>query len=201
MNFFDIPLELSAQHRQDLLDFETKYSRYYYQHDYTTGEYFGLNLLLESSNIPKDSNGIQTIAFKGIRKVNPEGTFSTPDSIKKIIEMFLYQPVRWSFAKINKRVHLPTHIDGDDNRSRNTIIVFPLQPYDDRYAPCDIMRFPNSKKPIQRITFRPCYAFSTECWHRVKNNKYCRKSLQLWYGDHIETLYEKFQQGQLLKKD
>ena len=198
MNFFDIPLELSAQHRQDLLEFEIAHDTFYYKHMYR-GEKFPLNLLLESNSIEDDNadDGIDA----AILQVNPRGSFQTPDCIHKVLEMFFYQPVRWSFAKINKKDIIPTHMDGEEGRKRNTVIIFPLQPYNEHYAPCDIMRLPNSKRPLESITFRPCYAFSTECWHRVKNNKYCRKSLQLWYADHIETLYEKFQQGQLLKKD
>ena len=197
MNFFDIPLELSGQHRQDLLEFEVAHSKFYYEHSYE-GEKFALNLLLESNTI--EENNIDGVN-PDILKINPRGSFQTPNCIHKVLKMFSYQPIRWSFAKVNKKDVIPTHQDSQDSRKRNTVIIFPLQPYNEHYAPCDVMRFPNSKKPLERITFRPCYAFSTECWHRVKNNKYCRKSLQLWYADHIETLYEKFQQGQLLKKD
>ena len=199
MNFFDIPLELSAQHRQHLLEFEIAHDTFYYAEHMYRGEKFPLNLLLESTSIEDDN--VDDGANPAILQINPRGSFQTPDCIHKVLEMFSYQPVRWSFAKINKKDIIPTHMDGQDSKKRNTVIIFPLQPYNEHYAPCDIMRFPNSKKPLESITFRPCYAFSTECWHRVKNNKYCRKSLQLWYADHIETLYEKFQQGQLLKKD
>lgn len=197
MNFFDIPLELSAQHRQDLLEFEATHSKFYYEHLYQ-GKNFGLNLLLESNSIDIDN---PAIANPNIFQVNPRGSFDTPNCVKKVLDYFSYTPIRWSFAKVKEKHTIPVHRDGQDSASRDTVIIFPLQPYDQRYAPCDIMRFPNSKKPFESITFRPCYAFSTERWHRVKNNKYCRKSLQLWYGDSIEHIYTKFQQGKLLIKD
>ena len=164
MNFFDIPLELSAQHRKALLDFERKNASLYYDHT-KEHDHFYLNLLLEEK-------------------------VATPQCVQDVLSMFSYPPVTWSFVKIGKKVRLPVHLDGP--RGRKTVVVFPLQPYNENYASCDIMRFPNSKRPLQEITFRPCYAFSTERWHRVKNNKYCRKSLQLWYDDTIEDLYTRF---------
>lgn len=196
MNFFDIPIELSAQHRQELLEFEVSHNQYYYNHFYG-GKDFGLNLLLDSRTIEVESHDRNP----EILRVNPVGSFETPDCIQSILDMFRYQPVRWSFARINKKVTVPTHVDGQDSRSRNTVIMFPLQPYNEHYAPCEIMQFPNSKRPKEIITFRPCYAFSTERWHRVKNNKYCRKSLQLWYAESIETIHDMFLNSKLLKED
>ena len=213
LSYFDIPIELSPELRQELIEFENQKENHYLtvrniywsnEPDHWTNANIAqetdsaFNILFESENyIGNESSELVDV----IKQTNPPGTVGYPECVKQVIDMFQFKPDFWSFAKIPAEKVVPPHRDTDYNTgaTRRTVIIFPLEPYGEDYAACDVVGYHYIKsRPVETIKFRPCYAFSTERYHTVKNNKYCRKSLQLWYSQPIEMLHQLYNENKLI---
>jgi len=89
-----------------------------------------------------------------------------------------YNKITLTAVPANKTI--PPHTDG--NYGRNTVIIFPISPDKEHYAPC----IADNKE----IPYMDCYAFNTQIEHTVVNNNNRRLSLQLWLDISIEQALE-----------
>lgn len=210
LSYFDIPIELSPELRQELIELENRKEDHHLKSKkvyYTWKNEFNH---WANANISPETDSAFSLLFESKNYIGHESSqlvdvieqsISYPECVKQVIDMFQFKPNFWSFAKIPAGKVVPPHTDTVYNggTSRRTVIIFPLEPYGKNYAPCDVVGYTYIKtKPIETIKFRPCYAFSTERYHSVKNNKYCRKSLQLWYSQPIEELHQLYNENKLI---
>lgn len=98
---------------------------------------------------------------------------------RPILSKFKIEPDNISIIKIQPNLLVDWHVDAP-NFKRNTVIIFPLCPQIEDYAPCE------TKQGL--IAPSECYAFNTTVMHKVQNNQYLRLSLQLFFQQGIHEL-------------
>ena len=102
------------------------------------------------------------------------------EALEEVLKDFSVKPNEIAIIRVEPNKVVDWHVDNPKFR-RNTVIIFPLTPEGKDYAACETDNGP--------IPFSDCYAFNTNVRHRVVNNQYERLSLQLFFDEDIETLW------------
>lgn len=155
MKYFKINKNLSDDFKKELVLFaKSNKDKYYYHNSTISNEYTNLNFLF------------------------------TNHSLYDIIEkMFPIKGNTTAILNVPASKNILPHTDGV-NLKRTSVVIFPLWPDADRYAPCYIEG--------EKIPFMNCYAFNTQKTHWINNNSWERFSLQIFYDIPIEELYEQY---------
>lgn len=162
MDYFRINFELPLELREQILEFSRSYEWV---------QCFGSN-----SSIYMNMDGIEL----------------SKDLSNQVTSYFKMKPNMCALTRIPPKKEVLPHIDGDVIYTRNSVIMFPLQPYSLDYAPYHAI------ESGEYVSFSPCFVVATSHIHGVKNNEYERINLQLSYGLEIEDMYEAHCQGLLL---
>lgn len=109
---------------------------------------------------------------------------SQNEELELLAEKFPVRPTKMALFHLAPNAVIAPHKDADWY-GRNTAVVFPLS---NSFAPTIIYEDGN-----QSYTNYPdAYAFSTQAVHGVENNEHERLSLQLWFKENCEELYDLF---------
>lgn len=123
-------------------------------------------------NVPNSSSSLDVLVL-------PQN-----EELELISEKFPVRPTRIALFHLAPNAVIAPHTDADWY-GRNTAVVFPLS---NSFTPTIIYEDGN-----QSYTNYPdAYAFSTQAVHGVENNEHERLSLQLWFKENCEELYDLF---------
>lgn len=156
-------------------------------------DWFKLDIVLSKVLLSQLKNLIETSSLDDYyrhssslsqKKTNLHFLFSDRlnELTKSLVNNFLVRPHRVAIIKVESNCVVDWHTDSK-LYGRPSVVIFPLIPSGSHYSSCEV-------KNLGPIPKMDCYVFNTLSCHRVVNNRHTRYSLQLFFNQSIDELYE-----------